>query len=116
MQAVVQGIFWLLRWSEAGGVGVRRVGCSCKSQCGMETQWRRSDGPLQLLPFISTLLPVHLRLQGFNKVVEIQQIINGCQSGMRSLVASIRSPEDMAKLAAKVVWALLCCRVCCLLA
>eukprot|EP00983_Pelagomonas_calceolata_P033963 1063951-Pelagomonas_calceolata.AAC.2 len=43
-----------------------------------------------------------LALQGFNKVIEMQRMIDGCDSGMRSLVASIRSTEDLVKMAAKV--------------
>jgi len=54
------------------------------------------------LLFIKALMHVPFKLQGFNKVIEMQRMIDGCNSGLRSLVASIRSTEDLVKLSAQV--------------
>jgi len=61
---------------------------------------------LQRVPPLDTcfvcLVCVVITHQGFNKVIEMQRMIDGCDSGLRSLVASIRSTEDLVKMTAKV--------------
>lgn len=42
------------------------------------------------------------RMQGMNKVLEMQRMLDGCASGTRLLVASIRSREDLTKMVSKV--------------
>ena len=44
-----------------------------------------------------------LRLvQGADEILQMQSMLEGCGSGMRLLVASIRSPGDLMALAAQV--------------
>uniref|UniRef100_A0A7S3QK71 Transaldolase n=1 Tax=Dunaliella tertiolecta TaxID=3047 RepID=A0A7S3QK71_DUNTE len=61
----------------------------------------QSVGASYVAPYLGRMGDAFGREEGFNKVIEMQRMIDGCDSGMRSLVASIRSTEDLVKMAAK---------------
>ncbi|KAF5837225.1 hypothetical protein DUNSADRAFT_4680 [Dunaliella salina] len=61
----------------------------------------QSVGASYVAPYLGRMGDVFGREEGFNKVIEMQRMIDGCDSGMRSLVASIRSTEDLVKMTAK---------------
>lgn len=59
--------------------------------------------PRPLAPLLTTLSPCHLGLsQGKHNVLQMQQIVTAQRSAMRLVVASLRSPADLALLASQV--------------